>query len=76
MKLNDTDACLKYVIYKLTARKIDINFIILPTYFILAAHQPWLFPSLGASAFFQAEQPEQKAARFYPSALHQFCLIR
>lgn len=31
----------------------------------LAAHQPWLFPSLGPTAFLQAEQPEQKTAQFY-----------
>lgn len=29
------------------------------------AHQPWLFPSLGPTAFLQAEQPEQPTARFY-----------
>ncbi len=31
----------------------------------LLAHQPWLFPSLGPTAFLQAEQPEQPTARFY-----------
>jgi len=31
----------------------------------LAAGQPWLFPSLGPTAFLQAEQPGQKSARFY-----------
>lgn len=31
----------------------------------LAFRQPWLFPSLGPTAFLQAEQPEQPTARFY-----------
>lgn len=31
----------------------------------LAFHQPWLFPSLGPTAFLQAEQPDQKTAKFY-----------
>ena len=31
----------------------------------LAAGQPWLFPSLGPSAFLQAEKPGEKSARFY-----------
>lgn len=31
----------------------------------LGAGQPWLFPSLGPSAFLQAETPGQKSARFY-----------
>lgn len=31
----------------------------------LVAHQPWLFPSLGPTAFLQAEQPEQPTARLY-----------
>ncbi|MEG3437267.1 HPP family protein [Pannus brasiliensis CCIBt3594] len=31
----------------------------------LIAGQPWLFPSLGPTAFLQAEQPEQPTARFY-----------
>lgn len=29
------------------------------------AHQPWLFPSLGPTAFLQTEQPEQPTAKFY-----------
>jgi hypothetical protein len=31
----------------------------------LAAGQPWLFPSLGPTAFLQAETPDQKSSRFY-----------
>ncbi|WP_088889777.1 HPP family protein [Leptolyngbya ohadii] len=31
----------------------------------LAFGQPWLFPSLGPTAFLQAEQPKQPTARFY-----------
>lgn len=31
----------------------------------LAAHQPWLFPSLGPTVFLQAEQPNQPTARLY-----------
>jgi CBS-domain-containing membrane protein len=31
----------------------------------LIAHQPWLFPSLGPTAFVQAEKPEQPTARIY-----------
>ncbi len=31
----------------------------------LAAHQPWLFPSLGPTAYFQAVTPEHPATRFY-----------
>lgn len=31
----------------------------------LAFRQPWLFPSLGPTAFLQAEQPKQPTARFY-----------
>ena len=31
----------------------------------LTAGQPWLFPSLGPSAFLQAEKPGEKSARFY-----------
>lgn len=31
----------------------------------LAAGQPWLFPSLGPTAFLQAEQPSQRSSRFY-----------
>src|SRR5512147_2669855 len=31
----------------------------------LAAGQPWLFPSLGPSAFLQAEKPREESARFY-----------
>ncbi|MBX6314041.1 MAG: HPP family protein [Isosphaeraceae bacterium] len=31
----------------------------------LAAGQPWLFPSLGPSAFLQAEKPGEKSARLY-----------
>lgn len=27
--------------------------------------QPWMFPSLGPSAFLQAEDPDRKSARFY-----------
>ncbi|MBL1178937.1 HPP family protein [Pantanalinema sp. GBBB05] len=35
----------------------------------LLAHQPWLFPSLGPTAFLQAEQPEQPTARFYNTVM-------
>lgn len=35
----------------------------------LLAHQPWLFPSLGPTAFLQAEQPEQPSARFYNTVM-------
>ena len=31
----------------------------------LAAGQPWLFPSLGPTAFLQAEKPGEPSARFY-----------
>jgi CBS-domain-containing membrane protein len=31
----------------------------------LLAHQPWLFPSLGPTAFLLVETPEQPSARFY-----------
>jgi len=31
----------------------------------LATHQPWLFPSLGPTAYFQAATPEHPATRFY-----------
>lgn len=31
----------------------------------LLAHEPWIFPSLGPTAFLQAETPESKSARFY-----------
>ena len=31
----------------------------------LAAGQPWFFPSLGPSAFLQAENPREKSSRFY-----------
>jgi hypothetical protein len=31
----------------------------------LLAGQPWLFPSLGPTAFLQVETPEQRTARFY-----------
>src|SRR3954447_11712584 len=31
----------------------------------LAAGQPWLFPSLGPTAFLQAEKPGQASSRFY-----------
>jgi len=31
----------------------------------LAAGQPWIFPSLGPTAFLQAESPGQKSARAY-----------
>lgn len=31
----------------------------------LAFRQPWLFPSLGPTAFLQAEQPEQPTAKFH-----------
>lgn len=31
----------------------------------LAAGQPWLFPSLGPTAFLQAEEPVKPASRFY-----------
>lgn len=31
----------------------------------LAAGQPWLFPSLGPTAFLQAESPGKSSARFY-----------
>jgi len=31
----------------------------------LGAGQPWLFPSLGPTAFLQAEEPEKAASRFY-----------
>ncbi|MBE9182485.1 HPP family protein [Oculatella sp. LEGE 06141] len=33
--------------------------------FAQVAHQPWLFPSLGPTAFLQVEKPEQSSARFY-----------
>lgn len=31
----------------------------------LAAHQPWLFPSLGPTAFLQAELPKLPSSKFY-----------
>lgn len=31
----------------------------------LAFRQPWIFPSLGPTAFLQAEQPDQPTAKFY-----------
>ncbi|MGI2905226.1 HPP family protein [Tolypothrix sp. VBCCA 56010] len=31
----------------------------------LAVHQPLIFPSLGPTAFLQAEQPDQPSAKFY-----------
>jgi len=33
--------------------------------FGLVADQPWLFPSLGPSAFLQVEKPQQATSRFY-----------
>lgn len=35
----------------------------------LLAHQPWLFPSLGPTAFLQAESPQQPTARFYNTVI-------
>ncbi|HEY9642661.1 MAG TPA: HPP family protein [Coleofasciculaceae cyanobacterium] len=35
----------------------------------LLAHQPWLFPSLGPTAFLQAEQPKQPTSRFYNTVM-------
>ena len=35
----------------------------------LLAHQPWLIPSLGPTAFLQTEQPEQPTARFYNTVM-------
>jgi CBS-domain-containing membrane protein len=35
----------------------------------LGFHQPCLFPSLGPTAFLQAEQPEQPTARFYNTVM-------
>jgi hypothetical protein len=35
----------------------------------LLAHQPWLFPSLGPTAFLQAEQPKQPTACFYNTVM-------
>ena len=31
----------------------------------LAAHRPWIFASLGPTAYLHAENPEHKSARFY-----------
>jgi hypothetical protein len=39
----------------------------------LAFRQPWLFPSLGPTAFLQAEQPEQKTAKFYNTVVGHLC---
>lgn len=39
----------------------------------LAFHQPWLFPSLGPTAFLQAEQPDQKTARFHNTVVGHLC---
>lgn len=38
----------------------------------LLAHQPWLFPSLGPTAFLQVETPEQPTARFYNTVVGHF----
>jgi hypothetical protein len=35
----------------------------------LAAGQPWLFPSLGPTAFLQAEEPGARSSRFYNTIL-------
>ncbi|BAY43621.1 hypothetical protein SAMD00079811_12010 [Scytonema sp. HK-05] len=35
----------------------------------LLAHQPWLFPSLGPTAFLQVETPGQPTARFYNTVI-------
>lgn len=35
----------------------------------LLAHQPWLFPSLGPTAFLQVETPQQPTARFYNTVI-------
>ena len=39
----------------------------------LIAHQPWLFPSLGPTAFLQAEQPDQPSARLYHTIVGHLC---
>lgn len=39
----------------------------------LATHQPWLFPSLGPTAFLQAEQPDQPSARIYHTIVGHLC---
>lgn len=39
----------------------------------LIAHQPWLFPSLGPTAFLQAEQPDQPSARLYQTIVGHLC---
>lgn len=38
----------------------------------LVAHQPWIFPSLGPTAFLQAEQPDVPFARFYNTVIGHF----
>lgn len=38
----------------------------------LLAHQPWIFPSLGPTAFLQVETPEQPTARFYNTVVGHF----
>jgi CBS-domain-containing membrane protein len=40
--------------------------------FGLLAHQPWLFPSLGPTAFLQAEQPNVPFAKFYHTVMGHF----
>lgn len=39
----------------------------------IAFRQPWLFPSLGPTAFLQAEQPDQKTAQFYNTVVGHLC---
>lgn len=39
----------------------------------LAFRQPWLFPSLGPTAFLQTEQPNQKTAKFYNTVVGHLC---
>jgi hypothetical protein len=37
------------------------------------AHQPWLFPSLGPTAFTQTEYPDHRTARFYNVLMGHGC---
>jgi hypothetical protein len=38
----------------------------------LVVHQPWIFPSLGPTAFLQAEQPNVPFSKFYNTVIGHF----
>jgi hypothetical protein len=55
-----------WIVPDLVWAPIAVSFLLLAVGLIaLAFGQPWMFPSLGPSAFLQAEDPARKTARFY-----------